>query len=67
MNVLRRACLDSWKWEDNGKWENSFPTSLVCFELKMGNEKTFLISFLHLFFTLPFPHFQGATVNSVVM
>jgi len=54
------ACLDSWKWEENGKWENSFPTSLVCFEPKMRNGKIsfpFTFFLLHLTFTLSSFHF----------
>ena len=38
--------LDSWKWEENRKWENSFLTSFICFEPEIGNEKTpFLFPF----------------------
>ena len=66
MIAQMRACLDSWKWEKNEKWKKSFLTSLVCFEPKMENENffTFLFytSLLHYHF-----HFQGATVNFVVM
>ena len=60
--------------EVGGKWEVgkliSFPTSLVCFEPEMGNGKIsflFPFFFLHLPFTQLFSHFQGVTVNFVVM
>jgi len=63
-----RACLDSWKWEKNEKWENSLPTFLVRFEPEMGNGKIpfpFPFSFLYLPFILPFSHLQGVTFNFV--
>jgi len=44
-SLIARACLDSWKWEGNAKWKNSFPTSLVCFEPEMKNP-LFLFRFL---------------------
>ena len=53
-----------------GKWENSFPTSDVCLEPEMVNEKSsfpFPFSLLHLPFTQLFSDFQGATINFVVM
>ena len=50
-----------------GKWENLFPTSLVCFESKMGNEKTlFSFPFYTPFYATIFP-LPGVTVNFVVM
>ena len=49
-------------YREVGKWENSFPTFLICFESEMGNGKPlflfpFPFSFLHLSFTLSFSHF----------
>ena len=33
-SMLLRACLDSWKWEGNGKWETHFPLPLFVLNRK---------------------------------
>ena len=60
-----RACLISRKWAEVRNGKCHFPLPLSIQTLKKKNRKfLFLFSFP---FTQPFPHFQGATINFVVI